>query len=121
MNVTTPVLREHQRVAHLVDTIEELPLVIGQRRLLVVLFGSRLRVAHLGHVVLPGQPFGESLRIQGNRQLSHVLSPLVGGFTSPSRRSRVTRLRAPGGPASRACDATNRRESYHRDGRPETG
>src|SRR5437899_7817045 len=77
MHVTTPVLGQHHRVLDLVDAAEELPLVVGQRRLRVIVFGPGPGVAHLGHVVLPGQAFGEALGVEGDLQLSHRVSPLL--------------------------------------------
>src|SRR5437016_10766582 len=77
MHVTTPVLGQHHRLLALVDAAVDLPLVVCQRRLRVVVFGPGPGVAHLGHVVLPGQAFGEALGVEGNLQLSHRVSPLL--------------------------------------------
>src|SRR3989454_9377875 len=77
MHVTTPVLGQHHRVLDLVDAAEELPLVVGQRRLRVIVFGPGPGVAHLGHVVLPGQAFGKALGVEGDLQLGHRVSPLL--------------------------------------------
>src|SRR5206468_8190193 len=77
VDVTAPVLRDHHRVLDLVDTAEELPLVVGQPRLRVVVLSAGPRIAHLGHVILPGQAFGEALGVEGNLELSHRVSPLL--------------------------------------------
>jgi len=78
VDVPAPVLGEHQHVRHLGDGAEELPLVLGQDRFRVVVLGAGPGVAHLGHVVLPGQAFGEALRVQGDSQLGHVVLSSVG-------------------------------------------
>src|SRR5207249_8841570 len=64
-------------VLDLVDAAEELSLVVGQRRLRVVVLGAGPGVTHLGHIVLPGQAFGKALGIEGNLQLGHRVSPLL--------------------------------------------
>src|SRR5262249_47174145 len=73
VHVTAPVLTEHEHVLDLVDPAEELPLVLAERGLAVVLLRPGARVAHLGHVVLPGHAFREASGVQGNRQLGHVV------------------------------------------------
>src|SRR2546425_8637493 len=78
VDVPAPVLGQHQGVPNLADAAEELALVRGQRRLRVVVFGASPGVAHLGHVVLPGQAFGEALCVEGNLQLGHVVLSSVG-------------------------------------------
>src|SRR5881409_3213955 len=77
MHVAAPVLGQHHGVLDPIDAAEELPLVVGQRRLRVVLLGARPGVGHLGHVVLPGQAFGKALGVDRNLQLGHRVSPLL--------------------------------------------
>jgi hypothetical protein len=83
VDVAAPVLGQHHRVLHLIDAAEELALVVGQRGLLIVLLGPLFRVAHLGHIVLPGQTLRKPLRIQGNLQLSHIVLSSDRGATPP--------------------------------------
>src|SRR6266540_2786007 len=72
VDISAPVLGEHQGVLDLADAAEELPLLLGQDRLGIVVLGAGPGVAHLGHVVLPRHARGEALRVQGNPQLAHV-------------------------------------------------
>src|SRR5262245_17103668 len=74
MDVAAPVLGEHHSVLHLVDGTEELPLFVGELGLRVVVLGLGPGVAHLGHIVLPRQAFGEAVRVQGDSQLGHLLT-----------------------------------------------
>src|SRR5438309_1867818 len=73
VDVAAPVLGEHHHVLDVADAAEELPLLRGELGLLVVVLGAGPGVAHLGHVVLPGQALGKPLRVQGDPQLSHVV------------------------------------------------
>src|SRR5512137_35642 len=73
MHVAAPVLGKHHDVLDAVDAAEELALLVGELGVGVVLLGAGPGVAHLGHVVLPGHPGGKALRVEGNRQLGHVV------------------------------------------------
>src|SRR3984893_16612736 len=73
VHVAAPVLGEHHHVFDPGRPGEELMLLVGELGVGVVLLGPGPGVAHLGHVVLPGQPGGKALRVEGNRQLSHVV------------------------------------------------
>src|SRR4030095_12161305 len=53
------------------DAAEEFLLVVGQHRLRVIVLGAGPGIAHLGHVVLPGQAFREALGVEGDLQLGH--------------------------------------------------
>src|SRR6185295_4644689 len=75
VDVAAPVLGEHHAVLDARDAAEELALLIGQHGLRAIVLGAGPRVAHLGHVVLPGQTGGEALGVQGNHELGHWGSP----------------------------------------------
>src|SRR5258705_116142 len=77
VDVAAPVLREHHHVLDPADAGEELALLVGQLGVRVVRLGLGPRIAHLGHVVLPGLTGVEALLIEGNSELSHV-DPLFG-------------------------------------------
>src|SRR5947208_9967989 len=92
MDVAAPVFGEHHRVLHTAQAAEGLLLLGGQRGLGVVVLGAGPRIAHLGHVILPGQAFGEALGGEGDSELSHRVSPCVGGSTT--RSALYTPIRA---------------------------
>src|SRR5439155_5208369 len=92
MDVAAPVFGEHNRVLHTAQAAEGLLLLGGQDGLGVVVLGAGPRIAHLGHVILPGQAFGEALGVEGNSELSHRVSPCVGGSTA--RPDLYTPIRA---------------------------
>src|SRR6185437_12371651 len=79
VHVTAPVLGQHHHVLHAGDAAEKLPFVVGELGVGVVLLGPGAGVAHLRHVVLPGQPGGKALRVEGNHQLGHVVLASVRG------------------------------------------
>src|SRR5262249_45296689 len=71
VDVAAPVLGGHDDVLDALHAAEELPLVVRELGLRVVLLGPGPGVAHLGHVVLPGHARLEPRVVHGDLALSH--------------------------------------------------